>query len=259
MYKDGFVVSIMRDDRPLRESGRAVRLPFNSEYKVRLKNKNGVSCKARVSIDGTPVSQLGDFVISSWGTLDLERFVTDSLNKGKKFKFVSASDSRVQDPTSPENGIIRVEFYKATNGPLIITGKPWPYSPSWDWDEEIWPLNGSDNAGDGTVKIKYSDNTAQCFYSSSPVSMSYTNNLGDDKGATIEGGDSNQSFITVSDFDTDFDPVVIELELRAPRSASAPEPQRNYCGGCGVRRRGRDKFCPDCGRRHGGRGRRKKY
>ena len=262
MYKDGFVLSIMRDGRPLRESGRVVRIPFDSEYKIRLKNKNGKSCKARVTIDGTPVSQLGDFVISSWGTLDLERFVNDSLNKGKKFKFVSAKSGEVQDPTNSDNGLIRVEFYLAKNGPIIITNDDWtwhypPYVPPGDSD--VWPCN-DDNTGLKKRKrgarsehdtYRYTGDGTSSFYCSTNVS--FTNNVSesipDDKGATVEGGDSDQSFMTVSDFDTELNPVVLELELRAPRDGVAPEPRRKYCGNCGARRRGKDKFCPQCGRK----------
>ncbi len=257
MYKDGFVISIMRDGRPLRESGRTVRMPFDSEYKIRLKNKQGKSCKARVTIDGTPVSQLGDFVISSWGTLDLERFVNDSLNKGKKFKFVSAKSGEVQDPTNSDNGLIRVEFYLAKNGPLLI----YPDKPDWGWKwsggSDVWPCD-DDDGGSGKRKkssdsYRLSGATADAFYCSTNVSFTnnVTDSIPDDKGATVEGGDSNQSFMTVSDFDTEITPVVLELELRAPRDGVAPEPRRNYCGSCGAARRDRhrDKYCPQCGRR----------
>jgi len=263
MYKDGFVLSIMRDGRPLRESGRTVRMPFDSEYKIRLKNKNGKSCKARVTIDGTPVSQLGDFVISSFGTLDLERFVNDSLNKGKMFKFVSAKSGEVQDPTNSDNGLIRVEFYLAKNGPLVITNDDWtwhypPYFPPRD--PEVWPCDDDCTCGGKKKKHRgratndsYIGGSSSAFYCSTNVS--FTNNVADtipdDKGATVEGGDSNQSFMTVSDFDVELNPVVLELELRAPRDGVAPEPQRNYCSGCGAARRNRhrDKYCPQCGRR----------
>ena len=263
MYKDGFVLSIMRDGRPLRESGRMVRIPFDSEYKIRLKNKNGKNCKARVTIDGTPVSQLGDFVISSFGTLDLERFVTDSLDKGKMFKFVSAKSGEVQDPTNSDNGLIRVEFYLAKNGPLVVTGDwTWyypPYCPPNDSD--VWPCD--DDSTVGRKKKRYrggrgsgqfvGGSTADSYYCSTNVTFTnnVTDTIPDDKGATVEGGDSSQSFMTVSDFDTEITPVILELELRAPRDGVAPEPRRNYCGSCGARRRNRhrDRYCPQCGRK----------
>jgi len=255
MYKDGFVLSIMRDGRPLRESGRTVRMPFDSEYKIRLKNKLGKSCKARVTIDGTPVSQLGDFVISSWGTLDLERFVNDSLNKGKKFKFVSAKSGEVQDPTNSDNGLIRVEFYLAKNGPLVITNDwTWhypPYFPPNDFDDDS--TVSRKRKSKGIDDVLGGGNTTSAFYCSTNVSFTnnITDSIPDDKGATVEGEDSNQSFMTVSDFDVELNPVVLELELRAPRDGAAPEPRKNYCGGCGAARRDRhrDKYCPQCGRR----------
>ena len=39
MYKDGFVLSILKDGRPLKEIDGVARIPFDSEYKVRLRNK----------------------------------------------------------------------------------------------------------------------------------------------------------------------------------------------------------------------------
>jgi hypothetical protein len=249
MYKDGFVVSIMRGGRPLRESGRTVRVPFGSEYKIRLKNKNDTNCRAVVTIDGTPVSQMGDFVISPGGTLDLERFVTESLDKGKKFKFVSVKDSKVQDPTNSENGIIRVEFYRAQNGPLFIR-QDW----TWHYPPYVPPRTLDDDDGGGTVKegrsrTYYSDNTAGVYACN--VSQSLSNDTPVDKGATIEGGDSHQSFQIVTDFQTESTPVIIELELKSPiRRHCGSEPNYNYCGGCGSRRRHRDNFCPGCGQKH---------
>ena len=139
MYSNKFVLSIIHDGYPIKESGsysdKRIALPFDSEYKIRLKNKNDKSCTARVFIDDKQVSKLGDFIIQSNGTIDLERFVDSSLERGKKFKFVSLDHPDVDDPTSSENGIIKVEFRLARreNG-IKISIPPVTYKP-WDWDD----------------------------------------------------------------------------------------------------------------------------
>ena len=129
MYKDGFVLSLLKDGRPLKEIDGVVRIPFDSEYKIRLRNKNWVNCKARVYIDGSPVSQLGNFVINSQGVVDLERFLDSSLDEGAKFKFVHKDHGEVSDPDNDENGVIRVEFFKAKQISYTITTDTPPWSP----------------------------------------------------------------------------------------------------------------------------------
>ena len=107
-YSEQFVLCVLHNGSPIREIDRAVSLPYHSEYKVRLKNKHAfLRAKARVWIDGRQVSNLGDFILGPNETIDLERFVTESMTTGKRFKFVPLDDGRVNDPTDPENGIIK--------------------------------------------------------------------------------------------------------------------------------------------------------
>lgn len=118
-YKDGFVVSIVKDNQNLRtinkNNKRTAIIPFGSEYKIRLINKNSVRCKAAVFIDGTDVLFGKKVILNPYETFDLERFV-DSLDSGKKFKFESVkramASGEIGDPDSPDNGCIKVDFYK---------------------------------------------------------------------------------------------------------------------------------------------------
>ena len=104
MYREKFVLSVIHDGRPVKESGsrgsRQVAIPFGSEYKIRLKNKNDRGCTARVTIDGIPISNFGDIIVNAGGTVDLERFITSSMNNGKRFKFVDLDHPDVDDPTN---------------------------------------------------------------------------------------------------------------------------------------------------------------
>jgi len=261
MYKDKFVLSIIHDGHPMRESGswseKGVALPFDSEYKVRLKNKNDRSCTARVFIDDKQVSKLGDFIINANGTIDLERFVGSSLESGKRFKFVPLDHPDVDDPTSSDNGIIKVEFRLARkeNGIKIKTD-PIVWKP-WDWDvvyPNCEPRFTADPPYDGTAGFVYSNATR----TDGPVSVSYccSDNFVSDGaknvegGATVEGRRSNQSFI-YSDLDVENFPTTI-LQLKIVGIKDTKQVDKliyRYCSKCGSRVKRDDRFCRECGKK----------
>ena len=254
-YDSQFVLAILHNGSPVREIYGAVHLPFHSEYKVRLKNKNSVRAKARVWIDGRQVSNLGDFILQPHQTLDLERFLDQSLDSGNKFQFVPLSDRRVNDPTDHANGLVKVEFYKEKlpNWQFVISEAPkrdpW-YPISGDkrmfGNSNMIPCSTSINVGSTT----YTNNVNSCNF----VADSYA-----DAGATVEGEVSNQGFVYANDFETETFPVVLTLKLRGvsnltryePEIIRSPKPvkeKKRFCSTCGKRRNKMShKFCPVCG------------
>jgi len=260
MYRDGFVLSILKDGRPLKEIDGIVRVPFDSEYKIRLRNKNWVNCKARVYIDGSPVSQLGDFVINSQGVIDLERFLDSSLDDGARFKFVHKDHGEVSDPDNDENGVIRVEFYKAQQITYTITTNNYPYASPWytlNGDSYQWNYTSDDKTSDGNGTLDHSGcgtrsmsdgvkvQNCSAMYCSTPILDSFGSG---EEGATIGGSKSNQKFHTVADFMTETFPTVLELKLLAPKDKQhvAPKPRR-FCSQCGNKVQQKDRFCSTCG------------
>lgn len=257
MYKDGFVLAVLKDGKPLKEIDGVVRIPFDSEYQVRLRNKNWLNCKAKVYIDGSPVSQLGDFVINSQGVVDLERFLESSLNEGAKFKFVHKDHGDVSDPDNDENGVIRVEFYLAQKMSYTLTTNCYPYTPWYTVNEGVhWNFtnDGSTDDGDdpsvrgGTSTMADGVQTQNCsmmYCNSTPVMDSFG---AGEEGATVGGSKSYQKFNTVADFLTETYPTVLELKLLAPkdRAYTAPKPRR-FCSQCGNKVQQKDRFCSICG------------
>ena len=274
MYRDKFILSVIHDGHPVKEVGnwgsKEVAIPFDSEYKLRLKNKNDKSCTARVFIDDKRVSQLGDFILHAGRTIDLERFVDRSLQNGNRFKFVTLDHSDVDDPTSSENGIIRVEFRlaKEKNG-IVISQEPfvwppkskWPTGPdnTWYYEKTDWtfvdgsgggdPGNAtvyySQTIGDGVDSVKCSGQATKSFTKSAShfVSDSFV-----EKGATVEGGSSNQSF-TYSNLDVETNATVLKLKMVGIKKESMRSLTHKYCSNCGHKLKRRDKYCSECGRR----------
>jgi hypothetical protein len=251
MYRDKFVLSIIHDGHPVKETGRLgnkeVALPFGSEYKIRLKNKNNRSCTARVFIDGKKVSQLGDIIISAGGSVDLERYIDSSLDKGKRFKFVSVDHPDVDDPTSSSNGIIKVEFKKAKhdNGikikpDIFIYDNPWT-PPDYNYKEDNygprWVYDGSPvNSGGSSISAS--------FYSSSNLSKGEARCCS--LGATIEGSQSHQQF-TYSALEVEDESVTLTLKIVGIRNTKLVDTRYKYCTRCGQKLRHIDKYCSACG------------
>ncbi len=260
-YDSQFAICVLHNGRVLRENNRGVvYIPYDGEYKVRLKNKHPyLRAKASVSIDGRSVSNLGDFILQTGETLDLERFLDHSMTDGNRFKFVPLSDGRVADPTDHNNGLIKVEFYREL---VYIPPKiePWPIRKQTSYG--VGPRTG----GRGTscnptwVGENLNDSVAVNWVDSSNTLTNSIPPIADEgAGATIEGGHSGQEFVYGNDFSTESYPngVTLTLQLKGLERSRweyeddiHPRPRRRrikYCPGCGAHRRNLEKFCGECG------------
>ena len=217
-FQNGFVVSVVKDKKVFRESAedgnRTVRLPFNSEYSLRIQNKNRVRAYAKVTIDGTDVHN-GKILLSPNSSIDLERFVLDGdLNKGRKLKFVSAGHSDVQDPTSKDNGIIEVVFEKEVEHIFTTSGM----------GTANIKLGGTgtltSNSLGGILRGCSAKNIGSAGVEGSTFQLDSSNYSMDlcretsDRGATVEGGNSNQQFSECNDWFQTCLPVSIKIQLR---------------------------------------------
>jgi len=192
----GFVLNVLQGNVPVREIAedgkRRAAIPFDTEYKLRLKNANARRCTARVKIDGALVSKLGDIIVDSNGHLDLERFLDASLSEGKRFKFVTLEHPDVDDPKRVENGLIEVEFRLEKERVYIqqpnyfIPPNQYYFTNSWGFGDIIFT-------------------TTDC---SATINCSATM-----PGATVGGSQSQQSFHKAT-MDTEEKVVTLKLWLR---------------------------------------------
>jgi len=264
-YKSDFVLAILHNGSPVREINNTVRIPFRSEYKIRLKNKNDVRAKARVWVDGRLVSGMGDFILNPGETLDLERFLDESMSRGNRFQFVPLSDGRVNDPTDSFNGEIKVEFYKELTHKINFKidwnkiqpiGTPWIPDPSGTGNKpdygQYWTVCFNNNALDGNIAHNY---VSQSFFTGSKLS-SIAATPAPSNGATVEGSRSNQKFVYGDNFETEVFPTTLTLQIRgieddwnsSPKLSLTPGKKVKFCSNCGRKSSRRsDKFCGRCG------------
>lgn len=259
MYKNNFVLTVLRDNLPQKEFEGKISLPFDTEYKIRLRNKNCRRSMAKVFIDGVQVCGLGDFVIGPGSLLDLERFVDDSLTRGKKFKFVSLDHSEVDDPTNSENGIVRVEFRLEKQMPWVcfdtskISMEPFPYGTgNFKSFESVYWYN-MDSSGEKLCNDGYAVD---------PLSYSFNNSTGSSEiqaGATVGGRVSNQQFIYANDFEVEDTPTILTLKLVSSKdlnnkkavSAKISVGKGRYCAACGRKVKFHHTYCSNCGSKLG--------
>lgn len=206
MHLDKTVVTIVDANRkPLRElastrtqpGGRMcdINLPFDSEYQFLVKNGNTVRVKVEIDIDGTCVTG-GGLILDGSESCYIERFV----DSARKFKFVRATHEAVADPTAPDNGSIRVKVTREYQHPepaRLIPHRPLP------WNDSNPFYYG------GPHRYSYRDTQITCC-SGDPSrvlrSMSLSNtaipcatsHFTEERGATVEGGKSDQVFGTTT-------------------------------------------------------------
>lgn len=242
MHANDIVISLVDDSKkPLREHDfqkeeyarkAKVFLPFDTEYKILIKNQSDRRIKLDVEIDGTNVSAEG-LIILPHTTDYLERFV----NIAKKFKFVRSNDEAVADPSNRENGIVKVRVVKENSSyfqpqPPIEKeihhhhhhhhydthdwpwNRPTPMWPPYPQNPIIWCGNNNvDNVVSSTMRgTSTNPLVGEAIYSCNSIptksgdSLSASNSVlrsqnlkmpeSRETGATIEGEYSDQNFTT---------------------------------------------------------------
>ncbi len=216
MHFEGTVVTIVDDKKkPIREfdsvrenKGRKCKvfMPFDTEYKLLVKNNDDRRIRLEIEIDGSIVSGNG-LIINAHSTDYIERFVEIA----KKFKFVKAGNEAVADPSNKENGLIKVrvatESRKVT--PIIHTVEHhydyWRPTPYWNYpySQTTWCGTSSDSYSVGNSVHNSDNNFSIDRKTIVPENHVFLNQVQaslpvGEAGATIEGSNSDQSFTTTS-------------------------------------------------------------
>ena len=232
-YEETVITLCDNNKKPFREhsserldKGRKckVYVPFETEYQFLIKNNTDRRIRLEIDIDGTDISQ-GGFIVNSLTTTHLERF----LNEAKKFKFVPLSNEGVSDPTSRENGVIKVRVAKEKKAvlPIVIREDHHHFYDYWQrsllpprtpwWGNGLLrgggnttggfvPSLGSDDMCYGSTSASYSLNaTSSSLPADSSIQNGQTPNsimqftqTSYQPGATVEGSKSDQTFVSTS-------------------------------------------------------------
>ena len=262
MFKNNFVMCVLHNGNVLDEIDRKLKIPFGSEYKVRLINKNTKRCACDLFMNGEKV---GRFILNPGETSDIERFIDGNLQQGKKFTFVDLQNNKVIDNNNFENGIIEAHFYLEKQPeikeihhhhdhyhdryiPYYIELYPYwdhpykPYNPFYftldNTNREIQCTNG----GGGTTT------SANCNISASNTSniKQKFNLCSCNEGAIVRGKESSQKFVEVFGYVFESKATILKLKLVNGKLVIMGK----YCIGCGRKRKHSDNFCSNCGNKY---------
>ena len=248
MYKNSFVMCVLSGGNVLQEENRIVKLPFNTDYKVRLINKNSKRSACDLFINGEKISR---FILSSYETLDVERFLDGNLDNGSKFKFVSLEDSRVKSRKDFENGLVEAHFYlekdkkyefpifpKCPYEPFV----PMPYYKLWK-PYDPWIIY------DNSITFSQVDCNTTLTYSNIGTKGLCASNIvahnSSIDGDTVRGEKSEQKFQNVSSFELEAKPTIFKLKL----VQGSLQKMLKYCSNCRRKIRNGENYCPICGKK----------
>ena len=245
MHQNGIVLAIKNaEGKVLRESTGVVHLPLHSEYSLLIKNLNPFRVCVDVQIDGTDVLGFNSLVISANSSTTLERFMVDGNTKtGNQFKFVPLSDSGVQDPSSPANGVVTVTAYREDipfyAHPIhIVDTKPYWFGSGVVTNNSVQTLSVNN-----TQMFNCCTTATQSDIGSVAYSATINHSAA---GATVEGRTSNQKFTHTSFVKG---PWLTAISLRLMDSTHAVTVQdKKFCAACGFKTTPAAKFCSRCGK-----------
>lgn len=237
-----------------------VRMPFDTEYGITLKTMDYGRRRMEVTIDGTMVADL-IFQGGPGFQQTLERFMDSS----RRFKFVKATSEAVADPTNPSNGDIVVKVWRE-NAPrsVPICAAPRDHRRAGlrggvlrGMTKGLEPAEPTCGGSYGaTVEGSAVNYCAESIGASSKAptmsfmneeSLSLAQQSAGEKGATVEGGESSQTFGHTTWAGDLGLPSVFVFKLRAPQVPTGITAV--YCSQCGFAGGPEARFCALCGSR----------
>jgi len=216
-----------------------VYIPFDSEYQFYLKTTQSNRVKFDIFVDGSLITDQG-FVVDGHSCVYLERF----LNSDKKFRFVRASHEGVADPTSIENGVIKVIAHKEKSVFTTLFRSPPLSGQHRRWDDHLpyvkytWHDQGPGTGQYGGIYDPSSYSSYSSYSSigsfgsggtitsaSSDVNANANANTVE-PGATIEGSFSNQQFTSTYWNGDDGHPIVFTFHAVGTEPQTDPVYER---------------------------------
>lgn len=271
MYKASLAVAVKNNGKVLREFNKdTVFLPFGSEYSVLIKNLNTIRALVHITIDGQNMTKDG-LVVNAGSEVELERKITENMNKGNKFKFIERNDAVEQHRgVKLEDGVIRIEYqFEKMYVPqklYYVAPNYWnyPYGGTGTYVGDILVAGSTTSAGGVSTSATGSALRSAAINAVGTNTVSYnaaeSPNFGDfveqgfnDAGITVPGSQSDQKFNTVWSFPLEDEKHVMIFKLlgETPDNEPIRKPvtvkSKPRCQTCNKQNKAHAKFCSHCG------------
>lgn len=254
MYNKNSAIGISSDGMPqmfvtknkqrIKQYGNIVYLKNGEEFELEIYNPRQNKILAKIELNGKPIGS--GIVLRPGERVFLERHL-DSNNKFLFETYMVDGNNKSAVKAIENNGSVKVEFFNELiwqTSPTITwtnTGNWWGGNPYYG--NSATPCSGNI---DFMTANSYSTNisAANITYTSSCV----TTNNDLETGRVEKGSESGQYFV---DDNSNFDYFPINsIEWKIipeSRKQITKEDIVVYCGGCGRKKREKERYCPSCG------------
>lgn len=259
MYYEKFVASLKKDGKVLRDNHGLIKIPFDTEYSLYLKNLESRNAVVGITIDGKDVLDGHKLVVPSNESMDLLGFMNGNQVKNK-FRFIELT-KQLEDRIgySPEDSLIRIEVWFQKMKPItqeVITTYTNTYPYHWYGEPYRYVVSpyicngGGRGSSCGTFSL-------DSFSADMPVAMASCNysspEPANDVGITVKGNNCQQDFGStyVSDLEEQSHVLVLKLSGYQDKQkvhTVVTTKDKIYCPKCGKSNHFGNKFCTDCGK-----------
>ena len=231
---EDFSLQVLVGGKILEEKNGAVKIPWGSEYVIRVKNRHRLPAALDLYVDNELVNKTEADHLTVFGNdyVDVPGFLGPK-NHGKQFVFTKLSDRRVAQPGESDNGVVRARMYlqkepeklPASQTTIIHEYYPayyprpiWIYNPciGSPWYPVVWCSNHAGASNSGGVS------------SACNASFQADSAIGAATGATIEGLDFTHALNKDIKFDMEQAPRELSLRLIGVRAIARKAGNRNH-------------------------------
>lgn len=234
---EDFSMQVLVGGKVLEEKNGIVKIPWDSEYVIRIKNRHRLPAAIALFVDNQAVKDDGGMLaLFGNSTIDIPGFLGPN-GHNKAFKFVPSNDSRVAQPGEKENGIVMARFYlqdvkkvDPITKETIIIDRSWPVyypAPIWIWyPTQTWqpyipnPVWCNCNCGGTSTSASLSMNS-NADQSMGAVNASVA------VGATVPGADIFQKLNDEIKFDLQLQPQELILKLQGCKNIKPRKVKRS--------------------------------
>lgn len=268
MYKEKMVVCLKNNGKILREKDGIVKIPFNSEYSIMIKNLESRKAQVKISIDGTDVLNGQSLLVNPNDTTELEGFLNDCIAKNR-FKFIQKS-KEISDFRGDriDDSLIRIEFQYEKMKPVTqeinykynyypVWNQPYyePYKPTWigtsTYTTDLTINCNNIKPTDLTIKSFNKNSQNQETFYVSNCSLDSLNTFED--GITVKGNEINQEFTygSIGELEAQSHTIILKLvghnDVGKQVDKVVTTKDKYQCSSCGKVSKSDNRFCGRCG------------
>lgn len=251
MYNQGYVVAILVNGSVLREYKDVVKLPFGTEYTIRLINLTDRRALADISIDGQSISDGNKFVLNAGQTTDVKRFVQSADGKtGHAFRFIERTAKIDQHRgIKAEDGLVKVVFEREIAQPQFTgtLNDRWTGLVGSTLDRRIQATPAQPLQYTNAVSSQWVGQTLSTTVMDQSNIVAKAASVQNDAGITVKGSQVSQQFTVTDTFNVEHTKTTVILKLVGDVEEAVTVHGKVTCETCGTESKSGAKFCSECG------------